>query len=113
MSEFTYINSKKNRRKVKHNSNNGNTNNDIQICFVFLDDISSHANSIANLDKLCDNGSCKSIYKCKSKTCKLKSNFILRDNVVITSSKRIFDCEVPNETRYIDYDSPNVIYLFT
>ena len=60
-----------------------------------------------------DNGSCKSIYKCKSKTCKLKSNFILRDNVVITSSKRIFDCEVPNETRYIDYNSPNVIYLFT
>ena len=66
---------------------------------------------MANLDKLCDNGSCKSIYKCKSKTCKLKSNFILRDNVVITSSKRIFDCEVPNETRYIDYNSPNVIYL--
>ena len=36
--------------------------------FFLIDDISSHTNSIANLSKLCGNGSCKSIYKCKSKT---------------------------------------------
>lgn len=44
-----------------------------------LDDISSHTNSMVNLNKMCGNRSCKSIYKCKPKICKLKSNFVSRD----------------------------------
>ena len=65
------------------------------------------------VNRLCGNKSCKSIYKCKSKNCKLKSNFVSRDKLVSTSSKRIFDCVVPNETTYIDCNSPSVIYLMT
>ena len=65
------------------------------------------------VSRLCGNKSCKSIYKCKSKNCKLKSNFVSRDKLVSTSSKRIFGCVVPNETTYIDCNSPSVIYLMT
>ena len=65
------------------------------------------------VNRLCGNKSCKSIYKCKSKNCKPKSNFVSRDKLVSTSSKRIFDCVIPNETTYIDCNSPSVIYLMT
>ena len=60
---------------------------------------------------MCVNGSCKSIYKYKSKTCKLKPKFVYRVKVISTSSKKILDCVVPNWTTYIDCISPNVIYL--
>ena len=82
-------------------------------CFVLLDDISSHANSTVNFNKLCDSGLRKSIYRCKLKICKLMPNFVLMNKVISTSSKKIFDCRVPNGTTYIDCNSPNVIYLVT
>ena len=68
-------------------------------CFVLFYHILSHTNSINNLNKLCGNGSNKSIYKGKSNIWKLKSNFVSSDKVVSTSSKRIFDCVVPNGTK--------------
>ena len=68
-------------------------------CFVLFYHILSHTNSINNLNKLCGNGSNKSIYKGKSNIWKLKSNFVSSDKVVSTSSKRLFDCVVPNGTK--------------
>ena len=44
--------------------------------FIF-DDISSYTNSTTNANKLCRNGSCKSIYKYKAKLCKVKFDFVL------------------------------------
>lgn len=103
---------KKNKRNKKRNLNHSNINNDIQSCLVLLDNISSYNNSIANLNKPCGNGSCKSFHKCKSKIFKLKPNFVSSDKLISTSSKNIFDCcVVPNETTYTEYDSPNITYV--
>ena len=68
---------------------------------------------MANLNKLCGNGPCKSSYKWKSKICKLKPNFVSRDKIISTSSKKIFDYVVPKKTTYTDCNSPNVIYWIT
>ena len=61
--------------KTKRNNKNklNKLNNFNKFSSVLADDISSLANSITNLTKLFDNGSCKYIYHCKSKNCKLKS----------------------------------------
>ena len=48
-----------------------------------------------------------------NRNCKLEFNFISKDKTVHTYSKRIFDCAVMNGTTYVDFDSPNVIYLIT
>ena len=61
---------------------------------------------------MCD-GSCNFIYKCKLNCCKLKSNFISRDEVVSADSKRIFDCVVPNWATCVNCNSLNVIYIIT
>ena len=66
-----------------------------------------------NLNKLCRNWTYKSNCKFTSKICKLKPNVASRDKVINTSSKKIFDCVVPNGTIFIDRNSPNVIYLIT
>ena len=59
---------------------------------------------MAYLNKLCGSWSCKSIYSCESKICKLKPNFVIRNKVISTSSKR---------TKYIDCNSPNTMHLIT
>ena len=82
---------KKNNRNNEHNLNNSYVNNDIQNCLALIDDTSPHNNSKDSLNKLCDNESCKSISKCKSKICKLMPNFVSMDKVISTSSKSIFD----------------------
>ena len=81
-----------------NNSNNNNNSNDNNIsnCFFILDYICSHANSITNLNKLCVNESCK------SKICKLVS----RNKTINTSSKRVFDCVLPNGKAFVDCNSP-------
>ena len=105
---------KKNKRSSINNLNISNKNSDdkyIRNCFVFLDDIFWYTNSISNLNKLCGNGSCESIYKFKLKISKLKSNLISRDKLANTSRKSIFDCVIPNRAAYVDYSSPGMIYL--
>ena len=62
---------------------------------------------------MCGDGSYIHIYKCKKKRCHLKNNFIARDKVLSTSTKRIFDCKVPNGTVYLDCHTANVVYLIT
>ena len=80
-------------------------------CFPLLM-ISPHK-LISNLNRFCGDRLYKSVYKSRSKICKLKSNFLSRDKVVNTSSKRISDCVVPNGTTYVDCNSQNVILLMT
>ena len=41
---------KKNRRNNKHKLNNSNVNNDIENCFLLLDDNSSQNNTIVNVE---------------------------------------------------------------
>ena len=47
------------------------------------------------------------------KSCKLKKNFIARDKVVSSCTKRFYDCVTPPGSIYIDCHSANVIYLIT
>ena len=101
----------KNSKNSKHN-NNFNVNNS-RSCTVNLQDLASHKNDIAQLNKLCGDGSKISIYKCKSKRCQIKNIFNSKDRVVSTSSKRIFNCIVPPGSVYIDCHSSNLIYLRT
>ena len=59
---------------------------------------------MAYLNKLWDSWSCKSVYSCKSKICKLKQFSVSRNKVISTSRKR---------TTYIDCSSPSAIHLIT
>ena len=102
-----------NRSNEKHNLNNSNLNNNFKNIYIFFYDILSHTKSVANLNKLCGNESCKSIYKFKSKIFELSPNFVARDKVTWTFSKRIFDCVLPNGTTYFNCNSANLIYLIT
>ena len=86
--------SKKNTRYNKHKLNNSIVNNNVQNCFALLDNISSHTNSIANLNKPCVNRSCKFIYKCKSKIYKLQPIFLSRGKVISTSCKMVVQYQI-------------------
>ena len=85
--------SKKNKRNNGHNLSNSNINNDIQNCFFLRDNISSYTSSTAYLNKQYGNELCK----CKSKICKLKPNFVSKNEIASPSSQRIFACVVPND----------------
>ena len=65
------------------------------------------------MDNACGNGSLKNIYKFKSERCKLKANFVSRDQALSSASKRFYDCIVPAGILYVDYHSSNVTYLIT
>ena len=53
--------------------------------FSSLQDISSHVNTVSDLDKLCCDGSAKCICKCKSKRCQMKNIVSAQDKVVRTA----------------------------
>ena len=80
---------------------------------MILNDISSSNNKLSDLQKLCGDGQAKHLFVCKSKKCKLKPQFLARDRVVSSCTKRIYDCITPPSSVYIDCNSPNVIYLIT
>lgn len=92
----------------KRNPNNCNANNDIQNIFVLLDDLPHIL--IVQLRNSVETGYVNLFINVNQK---LKSTFVLRDNVVNTSNKGIFDFVVPRSTTYIDCNSANVIYLIT
>ena len=58
-------------------------------------------------------GSKLNIFKCKSKRCGLKSQFLAKDKAISTCSKRVYNCITPPGTLYVDCHSSNVIYLLT
>ena len=92
--------------------NNNNNNIIIKPCKVILNDIIT-SQLLVDLQKTCGNGADKHIFTCKMDRCKLKENFIARNKVVSTCSKRIYDCITPPGSIYINCHSANVIYLIT
>ena len=65
------------------------------------------------MQKLCGDGQDKHVFVCKSTRCKLRDQFLAKDRVVSSCTKRIYDCITPPASVYIDCNSPNVIYLIT
>ena len=82
-------------------------------CSVQLQDITPNVNTISDLNKLCDDSFAEWIYKWKSQRCKLKIFFLFKTKFVRTTSKQMFDCVTPFGTIYLDYHSPNVLYIIT
>ena len=78
-----------------------------------VENLASTSDNIFYLNSLCGEGNERHIFKCKSKRCMLKDNFRAKDKVVSVSTKRIYDCIVPDGTIYIDCHTSNVIYLIT
>ena len=76
-------------------------------------DIRSSMNNLHTLQATCGDGSRKCIYQCNNSRCALKNNFIARDKVVSSCTKRIYDCVTPAGTSKIDCHSANVVYLIT
>lgn len=115
----------------KNNNNNGNNNSNLysnnctdnndknnknishKECHVIVKDLSSPSNNLSDLHKLCGDGKAKHLFVCKSTRCKLKNQFLARDRVVSSCTKRIYDCVTPSGSVYIDCNSANVIYLIT
>ena len=44
-------------------------------------------------------------------TCKVKPNFYCKDRVATTVPRISYECIVPSETTYIDFQSPKKVYL--
>ena len=62
---------------------------------------------MSDLNKLYGDASAKCIYKYKYKKCQMKNK------VVGTASKRIFDCVAPSGNVFLNCYLPNVIYVIT
>lgn len=76
-----------------------------------VNDMFSTKISVICSNNLCGNGPLKTVYKCKSKVCKLQMTFVYRNQALISEIKRFYDCIVPVVTIYPDCHSSNVIYL--
>ena len=91
-----YISSKPTDATNYHKQFNTNTTKSLQIqvqpCNVVLKDILKERNEASvHVEDLGD-GSKVKIFKCKSKRCGLKDQFVARDKVISTCSKRIYNC---------------------
>ena len=83
-------------------------------CKVILNDLSNPSNDLTDLQRICGDGKSKQLFVCKSTRCKLRDQFLARDRVVSSCTKRIYECITPPPgSVYIDCNSANVIYLIT
>ena len=85
-------------------------------CQVTLVDINKNKNKISefqNLKEKCGDGSELHIHRCGSKKCSFQNIFFPLDRVVSSTTHRIYDCVVPDDTVYVNCHSSNVIYLIT
>ena len=87
--------------------------NNLPHCQVVLNDIRSFKQTLTLLQQSCGDGSSKKIFSCKMARCGLKNDFIARDKLVSSCTKRIYDCIIPNSSVYINCHSANLIYLLT
>ena len=96
--------------------NNINANSlkiQVKPCNVVLKDILIERNEAnINFEDLGDGVKVR-IFKCKSKRCGLKEQFVARDKAISTCSKRIYDCVIQPGSTYIDCHTSNVIYMLT
>ena len=78
-----------------HDSNNDNSNNNVD-----------------NLTNLGD-GSLYHIFRCGSRRCQFQNKFIPVNNVLSTTTNRLYKCIVPAGSAYVNDHSSNVVYLIT
>ena len=78
-----------------HDSNNDNSNNNVE-----------------NLTNLGD-GSLYHIFRCGSRRCQFQNKFIPINNVLSTTTNRLYKCIVPAGSAYVNDHSSNVVYLIT
>ena len=78
-----------------HNSNNDNSNNNVD--------------GFNNLGR----GSLSHIFRCGSKHCQFENKFVPVNNILSTTTNRLYKCIVPAGSTYIIDHSSNVVYLIT
>ena len=89
------------------------TDKDVNRCFKYFDSKNDTSRSVDNLWKLCGDGHCKSIKRCKSSLCKLRKDFFPSDRVVSSSTQRVYDVICPPGTMNLSCNSTNLVYLLT
>ena len=78
-----------------HDSNNNNSNNNAD-SFNFLGD-----------------GSLSHIFRCDSKRCQFQNKFVPVNNILSTTTNRLYNCIVPAASNYVNDHSCNLVYLIT
>ena len=78
-----------------HDSDNNNSNN--------------HADSFNNLG----DGSSSHIFRCGSKRCQFQNKFVPVNNILSTTTNRLYKCIVPAGSTYVNDHSSNMVYLIT
>ena len=78
-----------------HDSNNNNSNNNVD-----------------GFNNLGD-GSLSHIFRCGSKRCQFQNKFVPVNNILSTTTNRLYKCIVPAGSTYVNDHSSNVVYLIT
>ena len=76
---------------------------------------SNNNNSYNNVDgfKNLGDGPLSHIFKCGSKRCQFQKKFVPVNNILSTTTNRLYKCIVTAGSAYVDDHSSNVIYLIT
>ena len=53
------------------------------------------------------------IFRCRSKRCQFQNNIIPLNNILSTTTNRLYKCIVPAGSTYVNDHSSNVVYLIT
>ena len=88
-------NSNRYRANSIHDSHNNNSNNNLDA-----------------FDNLGD-GSLSHIFRCDSKRCQFQNKFVPVNNILSTTTNRLYKCIVPAGSTYVNDHSSNVVYLIT
>ena len=78
-----------------HDSNNNNSNNNVD-----------------DLNNLGD-GSLSHVFRCVLKRCQFENKFVPGNNILSTTTNRLYKCIVPADSTYANDHSSNVVYLIT
>ena len=76
---------------------------------------SNNNNSYNNVDSFNNfgDGSLSHIFRCGSKHCQFQNKFVLVNNILSTTTNRLFKCIVPIGSTYVNDHPSNVVYLIT
>ena len=58
-------------------------------------------------------GSLSLIFRCGSKRCQFQNKFVPVNNILSTTTNRLYKCIVPAGSTYVNDHSSNVVYLIT
>ena len=76
---------------------------------------SNNNNSYNNVDGFNNlgDGSLSHIFRCGSKRCQFQNKFVPVNNILSTTTNRLYKCIVPAGSTYVNDHSSNVVYLIT